>query len=183
MVATRRKRAKKAGRVAPLLSKSDFAAYLETKAREMAPRDVDVIVREAATARRRAAADPHIRLGAQMDLAMRILADHSAGNCPQIPYYTISLLAEAVYYFLDPTGVIPDWIPEVGTADDALVVELAFELGAAGVERYCAWKGIDLRAVLAGSSGAVSAPSARRAPAKKSSAAAKPARKPARKSR
>lgn len=169
MSVTRRKRAKGAsssGRVTPLLSKNDFASYLQTKAREMAPRDVEVLIGQAAVARQRAAADSHPRLGAQMDLAMRILTDHAAGECPQIPYHTISLLAEAVYYFLDPNDAIPDWIPDVGTADDALIVELAFELGSSGVERYCTWKGLDLQSFLSGKASAAEsepAPAPRRA--------------------
>ena len=190
MPVKRQKRAKKTARVEPLLSRNDFASYLETKAREMAPRDVQVIVRGAAAARARAAADHHPRLGAQIDLAMRILTDHATGNCPQIPYYTISLLAEAVYYFLDPNDAIPDWIPDIGTADDALIVELAFELGAAGVERYCAWKGIHLASFMAGAelpvkaAGKKAAASGKRpGAAKKSPARAKSAAKLARKKR
>jgi uncharacterized membrane protein YkvA (DUF1232 family) len=147
---TARKKKRTTGRITPMLSKSDFTSYLDSKSREVAPRDVEVLVSQAAVARQKAAADHHPRLGGQIDLAMEILTDHDSGICPQIPYHTVSLLAEAVYYLLDPNDAIPDWIPEIGTADDALVVELAFEMGAAGVERYCAWKGIELSDYLSG---------------------------------
>jgi len=178
-----RKRSKKGARVEPLLSKNDFASYLQEKAREMAPRDVDVIVRGAKAARERAAADHHPRLGAQVDLAMRILTDHATGACPQIPYYTISLLAEAIYYFLDPNDAIPDWIPDVGTADDALIVELAFELGAAGVGRYCAWRGINLASFMAGTAPAPAVEKPRAAKATRTAKKAKRATKTTRKAR
>ena len=78
-----------------------------------------------------------------------MLQDHAAGLSPQIPYYTVCLLAVAVLYFVDPLDVIPDWIPGVGTADDALVYELAFALARRGVERYCTWKGISTDGILA----------------------------------
>lgn len=136
--------AKKAKKPEPLLRKQDFSSYLETKARELAPRDVEVLLSQADTARE-SAFGLSDRIGRRMSLAIELLADHHAGECPQIPFYTISLLAEAVYYFLDPNDVIPDWIPDIGRLDDALVLELSFELGADGVRRYCAWKGIDDR--------------------------------------
>ena len=150
-----------------LLQKADFQSYLEDKAREMAPRDVEVLLSQAETARSRALADQHPRLGAQMVLALELLADHDDGQCPQIPFYTISLLAEAVYYFLDPNDVIPDWIPEIGKLDDALIMELAFELGSEGIHRYCAWKDVDVRPLY---QSAESAP-ARKDPAKSKSGA------------
>ncbi len=137
---------KKESKKEPLLRKDDFSSYLEEKAREMAPRDVEALLAQAEKARE-SAYSLSDRIGNQMSLAIELLTDHHNGECPQIPYYTISLLAEAVYYFLDPNDVIPDWIPEIGRLDDALVVELAFERGVDGVRRYCAWKGIDDSAI------------------------------------
>jgi uncharacterized membrane protein YkvA (DUF1232 family) len=134
--------AKQAKKPEPLLRKQDFSSYLESKARELAPRDVEVLLLEADKARE-SAFRLSDRIGRRMSIALELLADHHSGECPQIPFYTVSLLAEAVYYFLDPNDVIPDWIPDIGRLDDALVVELSFELGADGVRRYCAWKGID----------------------------------------
>ncbi len=149
----------------PLLHKQDFTSYLETKAREMAPRDVEVLLSQAEKAQT-SAYGLSDRIGSQMSLALELLNDHQNGECPQIPFYTVSLLAEAVYYFLDPNDVIPDWIPDIGRLDDALVLELAFEYGVDGVRRYCAWKGIDDTGIYppaAGSPARVSKP----APAKK----------------
>jgi uncharacterized membrane protein YkvA (DUF1232 family) len=110
----------------------------------MAPGDVRTVLDEADQVRRRARKDGenHPLLPRQVELALRILEDHDAGRCPQVPYYSVALLTVAVLYFLDPVDVIPDWIPGIGTSDDALVFELALELGAAGVERYCVWKGV-----------------------------------------
>lgn len=167
----------------PLLRKADFAAYLETRAREMAPRDVEVLLSEAENARTRAAAlSP--RIGNRMALAMELLSDHHSGQSPQIPFYTISVLAEAVYYFLDPNDVIPDWIPAIGKLDDAVVLELAFELGVDGIRRYCAWKGIDDSTLYGGAApGAVVQPQPKTGRPRAAASRKKAAKTPAKKSR
>lgn len=123
----------------PLLRASDFRAYLLEKSAIIAPGDVETALSDAAAARRRAAAAAagHPMIERQVDVALRILEDHANGRCRQVPYHTVALLAVAVFYFLNPNDVIPDFIPQIGTSDDALVFELAFELAAAGVERYC----------------------------------------------
>jgi uncharacterized membrane protein YkvA (DUF1232 family) len=74
---------------------------------------------------------------------LQLLSDHDAGACPQVPFQTIALLTAAVLYLLNPMDVIPDWLPG-GTSDDALIMELAFEMGAPGIERYCTWKEIPI---------------------------------------
>ncbi len=137
----------------PLLRKADFTSYLEMKSKEMAPRDVEVLLAEIENEGTGVLAEPDTRLGRQLSLSLELLKDHVRGDCPQIPFYTISLLTEAVYYFLDPNDVIPDWIPGIGKLDDALVMELAFEHGAEGIHRYCLWKGIDLSTLYRPSAG------------------------------
>src|SRR5690606_20037945 len=82
------------------------------------------------------------------ELALQLVNEHAAGACPQIPYQTVAMLAVALLYLSDPIDVIPDWIPGVGSSDDALVFELAFQLARPGIERYCAWKGIETDGIL-----------------------------------
>jgi uncharacterized membrane protein YkvA (DUF1232 family) len=123
----------------PILQASDFRTYLQEKAAIIAPGDVETALSSVAEARRMAAeaARRHPLIERQVDVALRILEDHAAGRCRQVPYRTVALLTVAVFYLLNPNDVIPDFIPRVGTSDDALVFELAFEMAAAGVERYC----------------------------------------------
>src|SRR5262249_35194792 len=143
-------RAKRARRGKTLLDSKDFTAYLREKADQLAPADLQTLLSQVDSVRERAVKerDNHPRLGRHVELALRLLADHADGHCPQIPYHTVSLLAVAVLYFIDPLDVIPDWIPGVGTSDDALMFELAFALGRPGIERYCTWKGISTDGVL-----------------------------------
>jgi uncharacterized membrane protein YkvA (DUF1232 family) len=133
-----------------LLSPADFTAYLREKADQLAPADLQPVLAQAERVRRRAGEvhGEHPRLHRHVELALRIVEDHAAGVCPQIPYHTVCLLAVSLLYFIDPLDVIPDWIPGVGSADDALLFELAFHLGRSGIERYCTWKGIATDGVL-----------------------------------
>ena len=124
------------------------AAYPREKADLIASADIESLLTLDERAREKAANDSatHPRLRWQLELALQLLTDHAHNQCPQIPYHTVSLLAVAVLYYLNEMDAIPDWLPGVGTVDDALVFELAFELGAAGIERYCIWKGLTTEA-------------------------------------
>ena len=134
---------------ASLPTPADFRTYLREKAMMIAPGDISSALGQRAEALEKASqgGDHHPRMQRQTEVALQLLTDHDAGECPQVPYHTVSLLGVAVLYLLDPMDVIPDWIPGVGISDDALVLELAFELGAAGVERYCTWKGVSTEAL------------------------------------
>ncbi|MCK6554877.1 DUF1232 domain-containing protein [Candidatus Binatia bacterium] len=131
----------------PLLQADDIRTILMDIASTVAPGDVIELLGHADELRTRAAEmnAPHVDLfRAQLDLALACLTDHIAGDCPQIPYSTIGLLAGAVCYFSDQLDVIPDFLPNVGQLDDAVVLAMAFHMGEAGLRRYCDWKGIDL---------------------------------------
>jgi uncharacterized membrane protein YkvA (DUF1232 family) len=93
-------------------------------------------------------AEHHPLLRRQVEVALELLTDHDAGACPQIPYHTVALLGVATLYMLEPNDVIPDCL-DIGTSDDALMLELAFEMGAAGIERYCTWKDINIEGLFA----------------------------------
>jgi uncharacterized membrane protein YkvA (DUF1232 family) len=133
-----------------LLVQTDFTSYLREKADQLAPADLQTLLAQVDEVRERAIKErnTHPRMERHVELALRLLSDHAEGQCPQIPYHTISLLAVAMLYFIDPLDVIPDWIPGIGTSDDALIFELAFELGRPGIERYCTWKGISTEGLL-----------------------------------
>lgn len=131
----------------PVLQADDIRTILMEIASTIAPGDVIELLGHADELRARAAAleTPHVDLfRAQLDMALQCLADHVAGKCPQIPYSTIGLLAGAVCYFSDQLDVIPDFLPKVGQLDDAVILAMAFQLGDAGLQRYCDWKGLDL---------------------------------------
>lgn len=131
------------------LSAKDVRAYIREKAATIAPADLEELLSRANDLLERASGERyHVRLRRQTEMALQILSDHDTGEASQIPYFTISVLAVALFYFLKPDDVVPDFLPVIGSADDALVVELAFEMGAAGVTRYCDWRGLASEDVL-----------------------------------
>jgi uncharacterized membrane protein YkvA (DUF1232 family) len=147
-----RTRSSRASGTEPVLSATDFRRYLLKQAVQIAPGDVESLLarRGAIEAKINQGCGGHDLLQAQLRFALELVSDHADGSAPQIPFHTVGLLTAALLYFMNPVDVIPDLIPRIGTSDDALVVELAFELGARGVERYAHWKGIPASSVLVG---------------------------------
>ncbi len=143
----------------PLLNRADIRNIVYELANRMAPADISALLESENDLRERAAklrCDDLPLLGEQLSVALDCLRDHVAGACPQIPYYTITLLAAAVSYFADELDVIPDFLPRVGKLDDAVVMAMAYELGRDGLRRYCAWKGLDTHSLLHGGEPATS---------------------------
>jgi uncharacterized membrane protein YkvA (DUF1232 family) len=128
----------------PLLRASDVRMIVLDLSSRMAPGDVADLLQLDDRLRVRAArlkAPQLALLRSQLEFALDCLRDHLSGQCPQIPYSTISLLTAAVCYFADEIDVIPDFLPRIGKLDDAAVMAMAFELGEDGIRRYCTWKG------------------------------------------
>lgn len=125
------------------LKPNDFRRHLLEKSIIIAPGDIESLLAQEEQIRAKIARDCGERdlLRRQLLLAVELLRDHVNERSPQIPYHTISVLAAAVLYFMDPIDVIPDFIRDVGTSDDALVIALAVEMVWPGIERYCIWKG------------------------------------------
>jgi uncharacterized membrane protein YkvA (DUF1232 family) len=134
----------KAMRAAPLTRHEVTQAVVEL-ANTLAPADVgDLLVGESMI-RERVARLPGIAgrtLRGELELALMCLKDHAAGRCPQIPYYSISLLAAGVAYLADQLDFVPDFLPRIGMLDDALVMAVACDLSRDGLKRYCVWKGL-----------------------------------------
>ncbi len=131
-------------RRAPILRRADVRAMLLDLAAQIAPADVATLVGREADLRRRALAlrAPELDLlRSQLNLALDCLRDHVAGQCPQIPYSTLSLLAAGVCYFADELDLVPDLLPRIGRLDDGADMALAYQIGRRGVERYCAATG------------------------------------------
>jgi uncharacterized membrane protein YkvA (DUF1232 family) len=131
---------------APLLTETDLRRAVFELANVLAPADVDDLLGNEEDLRERAGrldGEAGKLLRAQLELAIMCLQDHVAGNCPQIPYYTISMLTAGLAYLVDELDLIPDFLPGIGTLDDALVMAMACRLAEDGLRRYCTWKEID----------------------------------------
>ena len=128
----------------PLLAPEDVKVILREMAVQLAPADVEEVMSQEDSIRKRAAglpADGFPLLAAQLDVACDCLRDHLDGVSPQIPYYAVALLAAGVIYFVDEVDAVPDFLPRIGKLDDAAVMAMACELAADGLRRYCDFKG------------------------------------------
>jgi uncharacterized membrane protein YkvA (DUF1232 family) len=136
---------------APLITADELRRAIFELANILAPADVDDLLGSEDDLRERAGrvdGEAGKLFAAQLELAITCLRDHAAGECPQIPYFTISMLAAALAYLVDDLDLIPDFLPRIGTLDDALVMAMAFQLAEDGLRRYCTWKEIDLTPML-----------------------------------
>jgi uncharacterized membrane protein YkvA (DUF1232 family) len=137
---------KRSTRPRPAVTPGDFERYLMASSAVIAPADVTSLVARAAAIREHLTEDrrEHPELAHRARVALHLLADHTRGECPQIPYQTVSLLATALLYYLTPVDVIPDFIPHVGKSDDAVMLDVAWRLAGPGIQRYLDWKGLSL---------------------------------------
>jgi uncharacterized membrane protein YkvA (DUF1232 family) len=140
----RSQRVKRRSRAAGVdIQRSDVVAFIDQHAAEIAAPDVVALVARAETLRARSTVlEPgrFLEFHTQIADALACLEDYVAGRCPQIPYYTIAVLASALFYVQRQVDAVPDFLPRLGALDDALVMAVASELAAAGLERYKAWK-------------------------------------------
>lgn len=126
-----------------LIKRADVVAFVHEQAARIAAPDLHALVADAELLRAKAAAAQDARFNIfrqQVDGALSCLEDYAAGRCPQIPYYTVVVLAAALFYFQTTVDVLPDFLPRLGTIDDALVMAVATELAADGLRRYQTWK-------------------------------------------
>jgi uncharacterized membrane protein YkvA (DUF1232 family) len=124
--------------------RSDVIDFLDQQAVRIAAPDVTALAAQAPAIRAKAGALDGERFRAlrrQVAEALGCVEDYAAGECPQIPYYTVAVLAAALFYFQSAVDVLPDFLPEIGTMDDAVVMDAAMALVAEGLERYRTWKG------------------------------------------
>ena len=131
----------------PLLERADIRTIVFDLATRLAPTDVVTLMEREDTLRKQAAgikSKEFTLLREEVSVALDCLRDHVAGDCPQIPYYTIALLAAGLYYFGDDLDVIPDFLPGIGRLDDAAVMAMACELAKDGLQRYCDATGLVL---------------------------------------
>lgn len=158
-------RVKESRSSAPLMGTSEVRRIVLELMTTLAPADVETLMQREPQLRERAAGFDGEKLALlrrQANLALDCLQDHLNGDCPQIPYYTIGLLAAAVCYFADSLDIVPDFLSDIGAFDDGAVMAMAFQLGRKGITRYCDWKGVDANTVIADGSARRRASSAAR---------------------
>lgn len=80
----------------------------------------------------------------QLKLAVQLVKDYKSKAYTDIPWRSLGLIATAILYFLNPFDLIPDILPVMGFADDAVLFAAIFKSLKSDLEKYAQWKGLDI---------------------------------------
>ena len=126
----------------------DMTQFVIHGASEITPREVEEVVRAIPMLRAEWTTQvdhqAYPYLAEQLDFLARLVEDFAAGLEMDIPLEVASEAAFALVYFHREIDIIPDFIPGIGYADDAAVVETVLERHVEVFERYAREKQIDL---------------------------------------
>jgi uncharacterized membrane protein YkvA (DUF1232 family) len=126
----------------------DMTEFVTHGASQITPREVEEVVRAIPMLRAEWTMQVDHRafpnLANQLDFLARVVEDFEAGLEKDIPFEAASEAAFALVYFHREIDIIPDFIPGIGYADDAAVVETVLERHDEVFARYAKQKHIDL---------------------------------------
>ena len=74
------------------------------------------------------------------ELLISLIQDYDKGDYQEIPWESLAGIVTALLYVLSPVDLIPDFIPAIGTLDDALVIAVCLKLVKKDLDAYTFWK-------------------------------------------
>ena len=77
---------------------------------------------------------------ADIPLLVSLVKSYVEGEYKEIPYNTIVAVVATLLYVISPIDLIPDIIPGVGFADDAVAVAFCVKMLHGDLEKYKAWR-------------------------------------------
>lgn len=75
-------------------------------------------------------------------LLAAIMRDYFKGDYKQVPWTTITLVAAAILYIVNPFDIVPDFIPGIGWLDDIVVLHFVLKAVAGDLKKYVEYKGL-----------------------------------------
>jgi uncharacterized membrane protein YkvA (DUF1232 family) len=75
-----------------------------------------------------------------VELLISLIQDYDKGNYQEISWKSLSGILTALLYVISPIDLIPDFIPLIGTLDDAVVVAVCLKLVKNDLDAYALWK-------------------------------------------
>jgi uncharacterized membrane protein YkvA (DUF1232 family) len=87
-----------------------------------------------------------VKLGSQVMLLFRMLRDARDGRF-KVSWGTILAIGAALFYFLDPFDLIPDFIPIAGFLDDATIIGICISMIQSDLKRYAQHEHINIARV------------------------------------
>jgi uncharacterized membrane protein YkvA (DUF1232 family) len=75
-----------------------------------------------------------------IELLISLIQDYDKGIYREIPWESLAGILTALLYVISSVDLIPDFIPLVGTIDDAVVVAVCLRLVKKDLDAYAFWK-------------------------------------------
>jgi uncharacterized membrane protein YkvA (DUF1232 family) len=75
-----------------------------------------------------------------VELLLSLIEDYDKGIYREIPWESLSGILTALLYVISSVDLIPDFIPLIGTLDDAVVVAVCLRLVKKDLDAYAFWK-------------------------------------------
>ncbi len=119
-----------------------LATTIQKKARKIRDTDIRQLVQRGDQIERKFKSIPEKlgKLVPQVRLLFEMVKDYWSGQYREVPWYSISVAAATLLYFLSPVDLIPDFIPGIGYLDDVAVVLLCFKAIQGDLKAYCRFK-------------------------------------------
>lgn len=124
-----------------LFSSKSAANELENEASKVQRDDLDdLLQRQQAIEEKVRNSGKLNRFREDIKLMFSMVRDYWHGNYRNVPWKSITAIAGALLYVMNPLDVIPDLILGIGFVDDAGVVALCLKLVESDLIHYAAWK-------------------------------------------
>jgi len=75
-----------------------------------------------------------------VELLISLIQDYDSGKYQEIPWESVAGILTALSYVITSIDLIPDFIPLIGTLDDAVVVAVCLKLVKKDLDAYAFWK-------------------------------------------
>lgn len=123
-------------------SRNDAAwEYIENRARTVTPEDVKTVLdREEEVREKVGQSGPFAALREELLLLLDLLRDYWKGAYREVPWRLIAALVAGLLYLLSPLDILPDVLPLLGLADDAMVLAVCVQLVRGELARYRIWR-------------------------------------------
>jgi len=122
------------------VSKEELKAEMEKGASKITENDILKVIEEQEKIKEKFSKGPLAKFMDKVKVFIELLKDYINGNYKEIPWYMIAAITATLLYVFSPIDLIPDFIPIIGLADDALMVLICLELVEMELEKYQEWK-------------------------------------------